>query len=80
MATYPLNDVFCFPIFYYPLYILISWLFFYIITKLIHIWVTFSQDSKETKQYIAESRIKTLEIFANFTPIPSAIAEMIVDE
>lgn len=79
MASYPLNDVFCFPIFYYPVFILISWLFFYIITKAIQIWVTYSQDSKEARQYIEESRIKTLDIFADVTPIPSAIAELIVE-
>eukprot|EP01084_Bolivina_argentea_P217991 370013_1 len=77
---YPLLKSFCFPIHFYPLFIIFSWIFFYAIFKIINIWTLYSEDSQQSQQFIEESQIKTITILTKYTPLPDVIAKIIVND
>eukprot|EP01083_Nonionella_stella_P035764 97532_1 len=74
-----LVDGFCFPITFYPLFVVLSWLLLFAIFKGINTWVTYSEDI-DWQIYLENSRIQTLQIFAQHTIISEDIAKIIVNE
>ena len=81
MAPYLLlKDIFCFPLYIYPLSIVVGLILFYIILKILNCFNDVSQDSKQTKKEVELEKKQTLKHLQNLTPLPFDIIDIIVNQ
>ena len=75
-----LHDIFCFPLYIFPLFIIIGWLIFYLILKILNCFNAVSEDSKQAKKAFEQQKQQTLQHLQNLTPLPIDIVNVIVNQ
>ena len=77
--TWPLQNTFCFPLYYYPVFITVGWIIFYTILRILSCFQTVRKDSKKSKKFLAKQKEQTIQHLSNLTPLPIDIVNVIVN-
>ena len=78
--SWPFQDVFCFPLYYYPASLLVGWMIFYIILKILSCFQTVTQESAKTNKFVEQQKQQTIQHLNNLTPLPIDIVNVIVNQ
>ena len=80
VADWPLQTIFCFPMYYYPIFIIAGLIIYLLILKVLSGLNAVTMDSKKSKQFIAQQIQQTRQYLINLTPLNIDIVNIIVDQ
>ena len=78
--SWPLEKTFCFPLYYYPLCIIVGWMIFYLMLKLLSCFQSGTKDSKKTKEFVAKQKEQMTQYLHDLTPLPVDIVNVILNQ
>lgn len=74
----PLDNIFCFPVYFYFILVAGSWLFLYIVVKILNCLQ--SPSNKQLEKYTNRMKAESIELLGQYTQLPLDLCNIIVNE